>query len=282
MAEQSRVAVVTGGNRGLGLAIVRNLALQYPSSPFNSGPLFIYLTARNAKKGTEALKKAKALSQDGGRTTMKFHVLDIDDKKSIQALAAFLHKEHPKGIDFVINNAGIMPDGYNLKLVTQTIDTIYYSTLEATRDLLPLIRDGGRLCNVSSTAGTLYNYGNDVRQKFIGAAKTSVDAVSALMEKYKKCVAEGTEEANGFPRQPYSVSKAGATAMTKVIALEEAKRKRGVLINACCPGYVNTDMTKHFGTKTPDEGAQTPVMLVLQDIGGTTGEFWREERVWEW
>ena len=30
--------------------------------------------------------------------------------------------------------------------------------------------------------------------------------------------------------------------MTKVIALEEAKRGRGVLVNACCPGYVKTDM----------------------------------------
>ena len=78
------------------------------------------------------------------------------------------------------------------------------------------------------------------------------------------------------------MSKAGETAFTKAIAMEEAKRGRGVLVNACCPGYVNTDMTRGGGTKTPDEGAQTPVMLALQDIGGKTGEFWQSEKVTEW
>ena len=78
------------------------------------------------------------------------------------------------------------------------------------------------------------------------------------------------------------MSKAGETAFTKAIAMEEAKRGRGVLVNACCPGYVNTDMTRGGGTKTPDQGAQTPVMLALQDIGGKTGEFWQSEKVTEW
>ena len=36
-----------------------------------------------------------------------------------------------------------------------------------------------------------------------------------------------------------------------------------VLVNACCPGYVNTDMTKGNGAKTVDQGAKTPVMLAL-------------------
>lgn len=46
--------------------------------------------------------------------------------------------------------------------------------------------------------------------------------------------------------------------------------------------YVNTDMTKGRGTKTPDQGAKTPVMLALDDIGGRTGDFWRDERVSQW
>jgi carbonyl reductase 1 len=46
--------------------------------------------------------------------------------------------------------------------------------------------------------------------------------------------------------------------------------------------YVNTDMTKGRGTKTTDQGAKTPVMLALKDIGGRTGEFWQSEKVIEW
>ncbi len=38
-------------------------------------------------------------------------------------------------------------------------------------------------------------------------------------------------------------------------------------------------MTKGRGFKTPDRGAQTPVMLALEDIGGKSGLFWRDERV---
>jgi carbonyl reductase 1 len=45
---------------------------------------------------------------------------------------------------------------------------------------------------------------------------------------------------------------------------------------------VKTDMTKGGGTKTPDEGAMTPVMLAVGDIGGKTGEFWQHERLARW
>ncbi|KAG9911342.1 hypothetical protein KCU94_g1066, partial [Aureobasidium melanogenum] len=81
MAVQSRVAAVTGANKGIGLAIVRNLALSYPSSALRNGPLTIYLCARSASRGADAvkalqddpqLKKAKVLAQDGGDTTITF------------------------------------------------------------------------------------------------------------------------------------------------------------------------------------------------------------------
>lgn len=48
----TRIAAVTGANKGIGLAVVRNLALQYPSSPlYNGGPLLIYLCARDRSRG---------------------------------------------------------------------------------------------------------------------------------------------------------------------------------------------------------------------------------------
>ena len=97
---------------GIGLAVVRNLALQYPRSPLNNGPLLVYLTARDQSRGEDALKNlhndpqlrhAKALAADGGQTTLAYHQLDISDTKSIHQFAAFLGKEHPEGIDVLIN-----------------------------------------------------------------------------------------------------------------------------------------------------------------------------------
>ena len=119
----SRIAAVTGANKGIGLAIVRNLALQYPSSTFNNGPLLIYLTARDRTRGEEAikalhndtqLKKAKALAADGGLATIEYHGLDISKPQSITDFAAFLKEKHPDGIDIVVNNAGIALTGFGM------------------------------------------------------------------------------------------------------------------------------------------------------------------------
>jgi carbonyl reductase 1 len=87
----------------------------------NSGPLLIYLTARDKGRGEDAVKslqedsqleKAKALKQHGGLSEVKYHQLDITDRKSVETFAAYLKKEHGDGIDIVVNNAGIAMDGF--------------------------------------------------------------------------------------------------------------------------------------------------------------------------
>jgi carbonyl reductase 1 len=168
------------------------------------------------------------------------------------------------------------------KVVKGTLQTNYYGTLAATQDLLPLIRPGGRLVNLCSMAGNLNKYSPALTKAFLSASKTSVSACSELMEKFTADVAAGKEKAEGWPSAAYAVSKAGEIAFTKVIAMEAEKSGKDVLINACCPGYVNTDMTKGNGTKTLDQGAKTPVMLALADLGGKSGGFWQHERMVEW
>lgn len=167
-------------------------------------------------------------------------------------------------------------------MVKKTLETNYYGSLEATQDLLPLLRPGGRMVNVCSMVGKLNKYSDEIRDAFLRASRTDVPAVTAIMERFQAAVADGKETEAGFPSAAYAVSKAGETAFTKVVAMEEQKRGRGVLVNACCPGYVNTDMTKGRGAKTTDDGAKTPVMLALGDIGGRTGGFWQSEREIEW
>ena len=289
MPTYSRVAAVTGANKGIGLAIVRQLALQYPQSAFNNGPLLIYLTARNEERGKAALdsinsdaalKKAKALRADGGLSDVQYLPLDINSQDSIKAFSSKIKEAHPDGIDFLVNNAGIAMNGFDIDVVKTTLHCNYYGTLAATQLLLPQIRDGGRLVNVASIGGRLGSkYSSAIKSRFLNAK--SVDETTKLMEEFTTAVEKNSYK-NDWPGAAYAVSKAGEIAMTKCIALENAKKGSKTLINSCCPGYVNTDMTKGNGTKTPDQGAQTPVMLAIGDIKGANGQFWKEEREISW
>lgn len=286
----TRVAAVTGANKGIGIAIVRQLALQYPSSTFNNGPFLIYLTARDQGRGEEAvkvlhndaqLKKAEALAIDGGLASIRYHSLDISKPKSITEFATFIETEHPEGIDMVVNNAGIAMQGFDINVVQITLGCNYYGTLLATRSFLPLLRNGGRLVNVSSMSGHLNSkYSETIRSAF--ASSKTVDDVTKLMEAFTSAVKEGKEKEKGWPSAAYAVSKSGITGMTRAVALQHKQQGGTVLVNSCCPGFVNTDMTKGRGSKSVDEGAQTPVLLALGDIEGTYGEFWQHERVIEW
>lgn len=288
MSSYSRIAAVTGSNKGIGLACVRQLALQYPKSAFNNGPFLIYLTARNQERGEAALKSihedpqlksAKVLQADGGLTDIKYLALDIDSKESISDFAAHIKREHPDGIDMVINNAGIAISGFDADVVKQTLACNYHGTLQANKQILPQIRDGGRLVNVASMAGILgAKYSKEIKSRFVNAK--SIDEITGLMDEFSTAVEKNAYQE--WPPAAYSVSKAGVIGMTKVLARDNANAGSKTLINVCCPGYVRTDMTKGGGVKSVDEGAMTPVLLALGDIKGSNGEFWQDERIIKW
>lgn len=129
-------------------------------------------------------------------------------------------------------------------------------------------------------SGHLNKYSDEIRNRFLAAK--SEDDVSSIMRDFAAAVEAGREKDAGFPSAAYAVSKAGLIGGTKALARREKENGSGVLVNACCPGYVNTDMSKGNGTKTPDQGAQTPVLLAIGDIKGCTGGFWQEEKEIEW
>jgi len=133
----TKTAIVTGANKGIGLAIVRQLALQWPTSLFaaSGSSLEIYLTARNATRGAEALKAlqsdpqlqdAKALKAQGGKSEIKYATLDISDDASIKSFVQDIKKKHPDGIDYVISNAGIAMQGFDENVVKETLACNYF------------------------------------------------------------------------------------------------------------------------------------------------------------
>ena len=52
-----------------------------------------------------------------------------------------------------------------------------------------------------------------------------------------------------------------------------------MVVSACCPGYVRTDMSGPNAPLTPDQGAETPVLCALLPAGSPTGKFWKDKVV---
>jgi NAD(P)-dependent dehydrogenase (short-subunit alcohol dehydrogenase family) len=104
----SRVAVVTGANKGIGFGIVRKLAA-LPG-------VQVLLTARDESRGRQALKDL------GSPTNVRFHQLDISDAASVDSMAGHLRKEFG-GLDILVNNAGLAfkGDAFNGDVARQTV-----------------------------------------------------------------------------------------------------------------------------------------------------------------
>jgi NAD(P)-dependent dehydrogenase (short-subunit alcohol dehydrogenase family) len=167
-----KVAVVTGGNRGIGFGICRQLARQ---------GIRVVLTSRDAAKGETAFKKLR----DSG-LPVTFHQLDVTSARSIAALAAFVTAEFGR-VDILINNAGVMIDPHGSRLIDSkletyrdTLETNVYGPLALTQALLPLMqqRNYGRIVNISSSLGQFSDMGTDTPAYRI--SKTALNALTRI------------------------------------------------------------------------------------------------------
>lgn len=245
-----KVAVVTGSNKGIGLAIVEGL-----SKIFNGD---VYLTSRNVERGESAVK---CLSERG--VAVSYHQLDIDDETSVIKLAADIKQQYG-GIDILINNAGIAfknaatePFSHQAKV---TVGTNYFSTKLACKHLFPLLRSASRVVNVSSSAGFLPRIpGEDLRRKFASSDSTlTVKQLDEMMNNFIESAQAGNHAEKGWPNSTYAVSKVGLSALSRIQQrdMDADTSRDDVVINHIHPGYVDTDMTSHKGPLTTEQGAK--------------------------
>lgn len=267
-------AVVTGGNKGIGLEICRQLASEGVS---------VILTARNEKRGLEAVQQLP--KSDG----VAFHQLDVVDFASVDSLAGYLNSQFGK-LDILVNNAGVngVTDTENggeteksaYELAEKCLQINYYGMKTTTETLLPLLQKSNspRIVNVSSRMGRLEAIGNQrARDTLSDIENLTEERIDEVVNEFLRDFKEGSADAKGWHSYwpAYCVSKAAVTAYTRLLA----KKHPDILINSVAPGWVKTDLSRHTGPFTPQEGAMGPVRLALLPDGGPSGLFFDQMEV---
>ncbi|GMY09467.1 (+)-neomenthol dehydrogenase-like [Fagus crenata] len=285
-----KYAVVTGGNKGIGFGICRKLA---------SNGVVVVLTARDEKKGLEAVQKLR----DSGHVL--FHQLDVSDPSSIASLADFIKTKYGK-LDILVNNAGItgaivdwealaasgfgkedakvdlskiVPD-QTYELAEDCLKTNYYGTKGMVEAFLPILQlsNSPRIVNVSSSMGQLQKIPNEWAKGVLGDAESlTEERVDEVLSEFLKDMKEGSSETKGWPSfmPAYVVSKAAVNAYTRIVA----KKFSSFRINCVCPGFVKTDINYNNGVLTVDEGAESVVALALLPNDGPSGLFFNRNEV---
>lgn len=230
----TRIALVTGANKGIGREIARQLA--------ESG-VTVIVGARDPERGKEAAGEltSRGLSSESIE-------IDLNDEATITAAAEQIAAEHGR-LDSLVNNAGIVdaadgpPTAASIAAVRRIMETNFVGTLAVTQAMLPLLRksQAGRIVNLATTLGSLAINGDPsspyYSARFIG----------------------------------YNASKAALNMLTVQLAAE--LHGTPIVVNSVCPGYVKTDLTGHAGFMTPEEGARLPVKFALLGEDAVSGRF---------
>jgi NAD(P)-dependent dehydrogenase (short-subunit alcohol dehydrogenase family) len=236
-----KIALITGANKGLGLAAARQLG--------EAGATVI-VGARDAAKGEQAAQQLRDQGLEAEALT-----LDVTDPSSVRAAAEEVERRHGR-LDVLVNNAGILPEvtaadqvqgPLDVRMFRDTFETNVFGAVAVTQAFLPLLRasDAGRIVNVSSTMGSLGDQANPDSPYY------------------------------GLVVPAYQTSKAALNSIT--IALSKSLADSKIKVNAICPGWVQTDLggpdNKAAAPLTPDEGARIAVQMALVGEDGPSGGF---------
>ncbi|MGV9213976.1 SDR family NAD(P)-dependent oxidoreductase [Micromonospora sp. RB23] len=238
----SPLALVTGGNKGIGNAIVRGLATR---------GFTVLLGARSLDAG-----RAAAASLDGDVRPVH---LDVTDQGQVDAVADGVAQEFGH-LDVLVNNAGVntltfrdidhlpRPSEETVEDFKNVYQVNVFGVVRMMHAFLPLLirAEAPRVVNVTSKRGSIGEPGAWV----------------------------------GQPSMVYSSSKTALNALTVHYAREFAGTT--LKINGAAPGHVATDFNNFRGTRTPDEGAAVAVRLATLGADGPTGVVFEDEVELAW
>jgi NAD(P)-dependent dehydrogenase (short-subunit alcohol dehydrogenase family) len=167
--DNKKIALVSGGNRGIGLEICRQLAAQDHT---------VILGARDEEQGREAAAKLEG--------DVRVHQLDVSDTASIERIGGFIEDEFGN-LDVLVNNAGISNDdgqsgvGADLDRVRASLEANFLGAWSLCQVAIPLMQKNGygRIVNISSGLGALEDMGGGTPGYRV--SKTALNALTRIL-----------------------------------------------------------------------------------------------------
>lgn len=256
-----RRILVTGANKGIGLATVRAILEQHEDTE-------VLLGSRNADRGRAALE---TLTNDNPQWASRLHLvtLDVADDTSVTEARAQIERGGHTPLYGIVNNAGIGLGSSELRTIVN-VNTL--GVVRVCEAFMPLIADGGRVVNVASASGPNFVATCSAsRQAFFTDAGVGWPAVESVIDEAIAASERGEDIGNA-----YGFSKACVSLYTMILAREHPR----LLINACTPGYIETDLTRpsaqrqgvapaELGMKPPREGTRAILHLLFGQPHGT-------------
>lgn len=228
MATEQRLALVTGANRGLGLAWCKQLGLMGYT---------VILTARSLDK---AIAAREEILQEFPDLTIIPKVLDVADEESIKALAASVREEFDK-LHLLINNAGINSKSSNNELTFLKNFRLSYLDPEPILEMI----------NINAISPIM------VAKHFIDLLRRGRDPKIINMSSWLGAVSLKHSGGN----YSYATSKAALNMMTRALAFDAIKD--GVVVVCVNPGWVQTRMGGFSANLTPEQSVQRLIDNVL-------------------
>lgn len=265
-----KTAIVTGGNRGIGFEISRQLdALGFQ----------VILGSRNIESGIAASYRISK------RVIVK--QLDITNEEDLLKLFTFVKSEFGC-LDVLINNAGISEYGQGnstisgiKSIVQKNFDGVYQvakkvNSILRKNDIISAENTASnvKITHVKSVMETNFFGAWRIIQLFIPLLKKSGDG--RIIN-----ISSGMGELNSLSGfyPAYSMSKASLNALT--IMFSNELKNSSIKVNAICPGWVKTEMGGFNAPKTVTEGADTAIWLATEDVI-PTGKFFRDRKEISW
>ncbi|MEU4602861.1 SDR family oxidoreductase [Kribbella sp. NPDC023972] len=239
----TKIALVTGANKGIGKEIARQLG---------AAGFTVLAGSRDLARGEAAAKELVAEGYE-----VQALQLEVTDERSVRAAAGRIDAEYGR-LGVLVNNAAIIPAGDDAvsrvagDVLRDAFETNVIGLVGVTQAMLPLLRkaERARVVNLSTSLASF---------ELVGDPESRMSTILTL---------------------GYNASKAAVNMVTVMLANE--LRGTGILVNAADPGNCATDMGGWDAPRSPQQGAAVAVQLATLGIDGPTGEVHAEEGRLPW